>query len=490
MGETVLNDGAPQKNKDFHATDVPHRLFPRGTRRTAGELLLGDVPVSKLVADYNSPLYVIDEDELRKTLHELADTFKTLGKKHGIQTVGFYAAKAGLTGRTAKIVCETPFGLDVASHGELALALAAGFPASRLELHGNNKSDAELELAVNREVHTIIIDSEDEIDRVAAYVRAKNTRQRSGAATFASEHVATAYVQAVSLRVNSGVHASTHDFLATSHEDQKFGQPREKALELVQRIAACKELSFRGLHCHIGSQIFDGQGFTESAKRLLALYPALREILGFYPPELNLGGGFGVPYTPAEAARESASPGQFVDRVLAAVAQCCEELGVSVPRVSFEPGRAVIARAGVILYTVGSVKSVQLQSPENGFVERLYVSVDGGMSDNIRPALYGADYFALLASRVSTAPPVLARVVGSHCESGDVVVNSVLLPADVRRGDVLAVPVAGAYCFALSSNYNYLPRPAVVGVAAPGCRVHVPGQSIAELVARNCGVDS
>jgi diaminopimelate decarboxylase len=297
--------------------------------------------------------------------------------------------------------------------------------------------------------------------------------------------------QRVRLRINSGVHAGAHDFLATAHEDQKFGLPLARAVEIASSIAAHESLDFAGLHCHIGSQIFSSEAFRESARRLLGVYAELAEVLGAPVPELNLGGGFGIAYTAAQA--DSAPDIAVLAAQLAdIVATTCGELGVVLPKLAFEPGRSVIGQAGVTLYSVGTTKPVQLSGSDAagdpldlGYDSRLYVSVDGGMSDNARPALYGADYHAVLANRASEAAPALVRVVGKHCESGDIVVQREQLPGDVAPGDLLAVAATGAYCWSLSSNYNYVPRPPVVAVRDGEARMIVRGETEDELVAKS-----
>jgi diaminopimelate decarboxylase len=292
----------------------------------------------------------------------------------------------------------------------------------------------------------------------------------------------------VRLRVNSGVHAHTHEFLATSHEDQKFGVPLDQVETLVAAIRAEESLVFLGLHCHIGSQILSADGFAESATRLLAVHARLLQ--SGEVPELNLGGGFGIAYTSAD---EPAVLTEIAERIAAAVASECARLAIGVPAVAFEPGRYIIGPAGLTIYTVGTTKpvAVTVEDAADGAATtatRLYVSVDGGMSDNVRTALYGAEYSARIASRASAASPALARVAGKHCESGDIVVDAEYLPADVAPGDLLAVPATGAYCWSLSSNYNYLPRPAVVAVRDGSAMVIVRGESEDDLLAHDVGV--
>lgn len=463
---------------DAHSTDVnaiDDRVFPKGARRGSScrVLKIGGVRAPELTEQFGSPLYVIDEDAARGQARAMRDALTSEAERIGTTATVYYAGKAFLCVEVARWMAEEGLAIDVASGGELLVALTAGVDPSMIGFHGNNKSESEIARAVEAGVGTIILDSEFEVARVAAAAAAAGKRQR------------------VRLRVNSGVHASTHDFLATSHEDQKFGMPLADAPALVRDIVSHDSLDFVGLHCHIGSQIFALDGFRESAKRLLDVYAELAEITGSPVPELNLGGGFGIAYLPEQA--DLAPEPETVARILAdIVAETCAAQGLKVPHLVFEPGRSIIGQSGVTLYTVGTTKHVQLAGSDTasdpadrGYAERLYVSVDGGMSDNARPALYGSDYHVRLANRESFAAPALVRVVGKHCESGDIVVYRDELPGDVRPGDTLAVAVTGAYCWSLSSNYNYIPRPPVVALRGGEARVIVRGETEEDLVARS-----
>lgn len=429
------------------------------TRDEAGRLVVGGVDAETLAARFGTPLYVLDEGEVRARAARTRSAFEAAASRIGTEATVYYAGKAFLSTAIVRWVTESGLAVDVCSGGELAVALAAGAEPARLGFHGNNKSEAEIAAAVEAGVGALIIDSEIEIERVA----------RAAAAA--------GRVQRVRLRVNSGVHASTHEFLATAHEDQKFGVTLGRAVELGERIRSHPSLEFLGLHCHIGSQIFDAAGFAESAARLLAEHAAL---LATGPvPELNLGGGFGIAYT---AADDPAPIERIADGIADAVAEGCRALGIPVPKLAFEPGRTIVGPAGITLYRVGTVKPVPT---EEGW--RHYVSVDGGMSDNARFALYGADYSARLASRSSAEPAALVRIAGKHCEAGDIVVDREYLPHDVGPGDLVAVAATGAYCWSLSSNYNHVPRPAVVAVDQGAARVIVRGETIADLLARDVG---
>jgi diaminopimelate decarboxylase len=436
-------------------------LWPDGAQRTeAGEIAVGGIPVTVLRERFGTPLWVLDEDTVRATARRVLAAFRAAASAHDVQTRVYYAGKAFLSTEIVRWVTEEGLAVDVCTGGELAVALAAGADPSRLGFHGNNKSVAELEAAVEVGIGSIVIDSAIEIERLAAIV------ERRGV------------TQAVLLRVNSGVHAETHDFLATAHEDQKFGFTLEDAVGAAARVREIPGLMLVGLHCHIGSQIFGTAGFQESASRLVELHAQLSEDAPL--PVLNLGGGFGIAYTSAD---DPTPIEDLAAGIADAVAQECDVRGIPMPNLAFEPGRAIVGRAGFTLYEAGTTKPVAL----DGGATRLYVSVDGGMSDNPRPALYGAQYSARIASRTSAADPALVRVVGKHCESGDIVVDAEYLPGDVAPGDLIAVPVTGAYTFSLSSNYNFVPRPPVVALRGGEARVIVRGETIDDLLARDTG---
>ncbi|CAI9387787.1 Diaminopimelate decarboxylase [Microbacterium sp. T2.11-28] len=445
------------------ANALATEVWPTSASRDAhGALSIGGVGVAELRERFGTPLYVLDEPEVRARARAVRTAFETATARHGVHARVYYAGKAFLSTEVVRWVTGEGLAVDVATGGELAIALAAGADPARIGLHGNNKSVAELEQAVEVGVGSVIVDSLIEVERLAAIAERRGARQ------------------AVLVRVNSGVHAETHDFLATAHEDQKFGFALGDAPAVVARIRELPSLAFIGLHCHIGSQIFGTAGFAESAARLVDLHAEL--LAGGDVPVLNLGGGFGIAYTSVD---DPTPIDELATGIVDAVARECDVRGIPIPNLAFEPGRSVVGRAGVTLYEVGTVKPVQVSDD----LTRLYVSVDGGMSDNARPALYGAQYSARIASRTSDATAALARVVGRHCESGDIVVDAEYLPGDVTPGDLLAVPATGAYCYSLSSNYNAVPRPPVVAVGDGRARVIVRGESIADILARDVGAD-
>jgi diaminopimelate decarboxylase len=471
-------------------------------RRDDGVVEIAGVAMTDLAASFGTPLYVMDEATARANAARISGALNDAMTAIGSSASCYYAGKAFLSADVVRWMLEAGLGIDVCSGGELALALAAGAPPERIGFHGNNKSQTEIARAVAAGVGTIVLDSLQEIERVASAAERAGVRQ------------------GVRLRINSGVHAQTHDFLATAHEDQKFGLTLDAADHAVAAIRSHASLDFVGLHCHIGSQIFDAGGFSESAHRLLAVHARLLE--GGPVPSLNLGGGFGIAYT---AADQPTAIETIASQIAQTVAATCTELGIPVPALAFEPGRSIIGPAGVTLYTVGTTKDVTVDvgvdpdlgsgagaegatdgaaaaptaggdSARNdaaadgaGSAVRRYVSVDGGMSDNARPSLYGADYTVRVVDRASSADPQLVRLAGKHCESGDIVVNADYLPGDVAPGDLVAVPATGAYCFSLASNYNFLTRPPVVAVRDGRARILVRGDTEDQLLARDAGLD-
>jgi len=444
--------------------DSMHRLDPgiwpmHAERNASGVLTIAGVDCRDLVAEYGSALFVLDEEDLRSR----ARRFRAAYTQAGASAV-YYAAKAFISSSVARWVHQEGLGIDAASGGELEVALRAGVPASDILLHGNNKSMAEIEQAIAAGVGRIVVDSLDEIVRVA------DAALRAGV------------VQPVLVRVTVGVEAHTHEFIATAHEDQKFGLSASSAdaQEAVRRILKLPSLDLVGLHSHIGSQIFDAAGFQVAAARVVALARQLRQEQDLQISELNLGGGMGIAYTALDDPLDVAAMANQIGEI---VRKECQAADLPMPSLAFEPGRAIVGPAGVTLYEVGTVKPVLLDHDQ----VRTYVSVDGGMSDNIRTALYDAAYTVTLASRTSQAEPMLARVVGKHCESGDVVVRDAWLPSDLVPGDLLAVAATGAYCRAMASNYNLLPRPAVVGVRDGRATVVLRRETMDDLLALDPG---
>jgi len=444
--------------------NIDSRIWPANmSRHQTGDVGLAGVPVGQLAAQYGTPLMVIDQDDFFARANSVKSAFESATKAIGSSCKIYYAGKSLLTTEIVRWIDKLGLNVDVSTGGELSLALAGGIDPSRIGLHGNNKSLYEIGRAVTANVGAIVIDSEIEVERIASVAGAQDK------------------IQPVRLRVNSGVHAHTHEYLATAREDQKFGIAISDVPAIVEKIRSHSHLKFLGLHSHIGSQIFAVDGFVESVKRLLPLHKQLLE--GGEVPELNLGGGFGINYTPSDDAPEISV---FADAISAEVSRMCAELGISVPVLCFEPGRVISGPSGITVYNVGTIKDVQV-SVDSGSEIRKYVSIDGGMSDNARPSLYGADYSAILASRVSSSAAAISRVVGKHCESGDIVVRDSYLPSDVAPNDLLAVAATGAYCHSLASNYNYLTRPAIVAVSKGQANLILRAETEADMFARDPG---
>ncbi|WP_395404619.1 diaminopimelate decarboxylase [Arthrobacter sp. UC242_113] len=472
---------------DLNALHTP--VWAGGVERNAGgELAIDGIPVSALKEQYGTPLFVMSESDFRARARAFKDAFDEAFADICGGVDVYYAGKSFLSIAVATWVAEEGLRLDTCSGGELAVAARAGIDGANLSLHGNNKSDAEINRALDMNLGRIVVDSLDELERVAK---------------IASGRGATAKVM---LRLTPGVHAHTHEFIATAHEDQKFGLSMAEdttdeaglsaAEEAVAAATSYASVELLGLHCHIGSQIFEPDGFALAAQKLLTFLAAVQDKYSITLPELDLGGGYGIAYTPVDTPRPAADIAQAMAAV---VRSKCSELGITAPRISIEPGRAIVGSSTFTLYEVGTLKTVRVDAPadadgaagentaKNVTHPRRYVSVDGGMSDNARPVLYDADYSAILASRTSAAAPQLSRVVGKHCESGDIVVRDVYLPEDVAAGDLLAVPGTGAYCWALSSNYNYLARPGVVAVRDGSPRLIVRGETEEDLLNRDMG---
>ncbi|QTE28765.1 diaminopimelate decarboxylase [Pengzhenrongella sicca] len=451
------------------AADLDPAVWASGVRRGAdGALEVAGVDVRDLAREHGTPLYVLDEADFRARARSFRSAFTAAFAGIGTEVDVYYAGKAFLSVAVARWAHEEGLRVDTATGGELAVALRAAVPGADIGLHGNNKSDAELERALDAGVGRIIVDSLTEIDRLAAMVAGRGDGRRAP----------------VMVRVTTGVHAGGHEYIATAHEDQKFGLSIAggQAMAGLRAVLSHPELELLGVHSHIGSQILDPAGFAEAARKLLVLRADLAAATGHLVAEVDLGGGYGIAYLPGEVPIE---PGRVAKDLAGVVGGVCAELGTAVPRISIEPGRAVVGPAMFTLYEVGTVKPVTVDG-EPPFT-RTYVSVDGGMSDNLRPALYGARYTATLASRPGAADTVLSRVVGKHCESGDILVHDVDLPADVARGDLLAVPATGAYGRSMASNYNHVPRPPVLAVLAGRSRVLVRRETEADLLALDEG---
>ncbi len=466
----IAHPAGPRHAEEAHHGGVPDRpvnaaavlqlapnVWPRNAvRGDDGVVSIAGVAVTEIAAEFGTPVFVIDEDDFRSRCRNIATAFG--GGEHVR-----YAAKAFLCTEVARWVDEEGLSLDVASGGELAVALHAGFPAERIALHGNNKSIVELTAAVDNGVGHVVLDSMTEIERLDRIAGEAGT------------------VQDVLVRVTVGVEAHTHEFISTAHEDQKFGLSLASgaALAAVRRVFETDHLRLVGLHSHIGSQIFDVAGFELAAHRVIGL---LRDVVAEFGVDktsqiaiVDLGGGLGISYLPQD---DPPPMGELADKLRAIVRNESAAVGLPVPQLVVEPGRAIAGPGTITLYEVGTVKDVAVASDRH----RRYVSVDGGMSDNIRTSLYGAEYDVRMLSRVSDAAPTLSRVVGKHCESGDIVVRDAWMPDDVAPGDLLGVAATGAYCYSMSSRYNLIGRPAVVAVRDGRARLILRRETVEDLL--------
>jgi diaminopimelate decarboxylase len=456
-------------------------IWPHSAGRADGVITIGGLDVRDLAAEFGTPLFVCDEDDFRQRCRGYREAF-------GAQAGVFYAAKAFCSRGVLRWVAEEGLGVDVCTGGELEVALQAGVPPEMITLHGSNKLEGELARALDTRVGHIVIDSFEEIARLA-YLTDPPVPGRSASGNGAGGNrpggngpagngPAATPRPRVLVRVTTGVEAHTHEFVATAHDDQKFGFSLSSgaADEAVRRVLACPGLELAGLHSHIGSQIFDTDGFEAAARRVLGLAVRIRDEHGIVISELNLGGGLGIAYTPDDDPADIKVIAQNLHEIVRAQ---CATAGLTMPRLTVEPGRAIAGPGTVTLYEVGTVKDV------DGL--RTYVSVDGGMSDNIRTALYDAEYTCVLASRESAAAPMLSRIVGRHCESGDIVVRDSYLPSDLVPGDLLAVAATGAYCRSMASNYNHVARPAVVAVRDGAARLLLRRETIDDLLRLDAG---
>jgi diaminopimelate decarboxylase len=412
-------------------------------RNNQGVVEVGGLDVRDLATKYQTPLFVLDEIDVINRAKRYVKSFsmQSHGNKLTKPTKIYYASKAFSATRFIKLVVAEGLGVDGATEGEIRVALAGGCKPADIIFHGNNKSASELEFALKEGVGVFVVDSFFEIARLSQISQALKLKPN------------------VIVRVTAGIEAHTHEFVATAHEDQKFGfsLAATHADEAVRRVIKDENLNFYGLHSHIGSQIFDNKGFEIAAQRLTELSLRVFKEHSVQIEMLNLGGGMGIAYVASDsplAIEKMAS--ELVDIVY----KLFSSNSLAMPQLAFEPGRAIVGPSMITLYEVGTIKPVDLENGE----KRTYVAVDGGMSDNIRTALYGAEYTACLVSRLSTAQPMLSRIVGKHCESGDIVVKDCYLPNDLAPGDLVAVAATGAYNRSMSSQYNMVLRPAVISV--------------------------
>jgi diaminopimelate decarboxylase len=433
---------------------MSHSAWSSNVKFENGQLTIAGTTASELAREFGTPTFILDEDDFKAR----ASAFVNAMQKSFSGATVYYASKAFTCKQIARWCNELGLGMDVATGGELEVALSVNFPASRIEVHGNNKSLSEIDRAVEVGVGCIVIDSIQEIGRVA------DAAKRHGK------------TQSVMIRLNPGVEAHTIEAIATAHTDVKFGLSISSgvAWDAVIEISKHSQLDFRGVHAHIGSQIFNMDGHRLTIERMLDFMARYRDEFNRELAEVDFGGGFGIVYTAEDAplAIEDA-----VAQIKDAVVKGCAARNLKIPHVAIEPGRSIIGPSMFTLYEVGTTKLVQL---ENG--TRNYISVDGGMSDNIRPGLYGAIYEAHLANRTSSAPNTPSRLVGKHCETGDILIRDIDLPSDIAPGDLIAIPATGAYNRSMASNYNHVPRPPVISVRQGSAKVIVRRETFEDLL--------
>ncbi len=421
------------------------------------ELQCSGISASSLAAEFKTPAFFLDEDDFRtRALNWNAELSKAFGPQ---ASRVYYAAKAFICVEVARWIADLGIGIDVCTGGELAVALKGGIKGENIEVHGNNKSIEEIEQAVAAGVGTIVIDSLFEIERVATAAKSAGKTQK------------------VLLRLTPGIEAHTHESIATAHEDVKFGFSIASgaAWQAILETKKYASLELRGFHSHIGSQILETEPFGIAAQRLIELLSKFNQEFGQQLPELDLGGGYGIAYLDDESEIQAAD---VLGSLASQVKQACAQYSLDVPKISIEPGRAIVGPSMFTLYTVGTTKVVTL---ENG-TTRNYVSVDGGMSDNLRTALYGAEYTAIIANRESTAKKIATRIVGKHCETGDIIIKDIEMSSDIAPGDLLATPATGAYGRSMATNYNHISRPPVVAIKDGKARVILRRESIEDLL--------
>lgn len=400
----------------------------------SGRLEIGGCDCAALAEKYGTPLYIMDEDYIRSVCRAFR---QTIAQTYGAGNMA-YASKAFSCKAIYNVMKQEGTCIDVVSGGEIYTASAAGFDMSKAFFHGNNKTDAELDLAMRAGVGTIVVDAADDAERINEYAKKYGK------------------VQKVLVRVNPGVEAHTHSYIQTAKVDSKFGfAVKSGAAEAaVRQAAGMSNLKFSGVHCHIGSQIFDRSAFALAVDVMTDFIKKLQED-GISVDVLNLGGGFGVHYTEEDPKYNVREYCDYVKLLTQTLSDCVERKGIKKPEFIIEPGRAIVGEAGVTLYTVGAIKDIP--------GVRKYVAIDGGMTDNIRPALYEAKYEAVLANRANEKPEEVVTIAGKCCESGDIIIKDIALPK-VRRGDLLAVFTTGAYCYSMASNYNRNTIPPVIFV--------------------------
>jgi diaminopimelate decarboxylase len=463
-GEVISQSGLPPVPTIESLNTLDAKVWPISSKRnSSGAIEIGGISVSDIAKEFATPIFIMDESDLKHRAKDFLVNF-SLHNDHPLTkpTEIYYAAKAFLSTYVAKTLYQAGLKIDVCTEGELRCALQAGVDPSAILMHGNNKSVRELQLGVDSSIGLFVIDSLVEIKRLQDIAKTANKKVK------------------VLIRLTTGVEAHTHEFIATAHEDQKFGFSIQsgQALIAVQSVLASDNLDLVGFHSHIGSQIFDSAGFEVAAGRIVDFAKMAQEKYNFKISLLNLGGGIGIAYLPDDSPISTET---MSNELISIVKNNFDQ--DEMPQLAIEPGRAIVGPSTVTLYTVGTIKPVQV---DNGLI-RNYVSVDGGMSDNIRTALYDANYSVILASRTSNAEPMLCRIVGKHCETGDIVVRDAWLPSDLSEGDLLLVAATGAYCRSMSSQYNLVTRPGVIAVESGNTKIVIRPETYQDLFATDPG---
>ncbi len=433
--------------------ELEHVLPPDTGIMSNGHLTIAGCDTIELAHEFGTPLFVYDEGYLRDRLCDYEAAFA----RTGLDTEIVYASKAFACLAMSRLICEYGLSIDVSTAGELECALRGGIDPCQIVMHGNNKSDAEIDTCVELGVGRIVIDSFDDIDRIRTAVVRCGISGKVGAL----------------LRLTPGVDASTHEHIRTGQEDSKFGLGvrNGQAMAAVDMLSSIDEVDLVGVHSHIGSQIFDMSGFAESIGVLVDFAAEASNRYGRELREFNVGGGLGIAYGADDRPIDVSN---YAEVLASHLADAVDRVGIVAPKLVVEPGRSIVGRAGVTLYEVGVIKELP------GL--KTYVSVDGGMSDNLRPALYDAEYEALIANRAAQDRSSTVTVAGKHCESGDIVVENARLPVGLRRGEILAVPATGAYGYSMANNYNMVPRPAVVFCKSGNSRVVIAREMIDDLM--------
>ncbi len=414
-------------------------------------LEIGGCDCVDLVNEFGTPLYVMDEGLIRENCRLYKNAMDKYYNGNGLV---LYASKALCTMAICRIAQQEGLGLDVVSGGELYTAIKAGFPMDRIYFHGNNKTKEELELAIDNNIRRIVVDNRQELNHINEIASRKGKTVN------------------VSFRIKPGIDAHTHDFIQTGQIDSKFGVALEngEALEIVTEAVKLSNINVAGLHCHIGSQIFDIKPFEEAARVMLEFIAQIKEKPGVEIEELNLGGGYGIKYTPEDDPIEY---DKYIESVSKVIRNVCENKGIKLPFIVMEPGRSIVASAGITLYKIGTIKDIK--------GVRKYVAVDGGMGDNPRYALYQSKYDAVIANRPDAPKTEKITIAGKCCESGDLLAKDIMMP-EVKEGDILAVLATGAYNYSMSSNYNRIPRPPVVLVKDGKARVIVKREDYNDII--------